>query len=88
MFDLFNPPDVLEEKFKEIAIQLTTITIILIEKKVVSEDEFMEFKKSAVIMVDKAFKDAKDEMGKEFENKYPAISQFFKTTKVGESTNE
>lgn len=90
MFDLFNTgaTNAMEEKFKEIVTQLTAITVILVEKKIVSEDEFSEFKEVARTMADKAFKDAKDEATKQFEKEFPVFSQFFKNTKVGENINE
>jgi len=64
-----------ENTSKHLAIYLSAVIQILVDKKIVTEEEFHEYKLIAEEVIEKQFSEAKEQRRKEFEEKYPKLSR-------------
>jgi hypothetical protein len=76
--DIFNVDnDNFITTIKEITIQLTTLNLILLNQKIITPEQYNEYKKVAETIVEKTFNDKLEKEKQEFKEKYPIIASLF-----------
>jgi hypothetical protein len=77
MFDGLSGVD--NERFentsKHLAIYLSAVVQILINKKIITEEEFHKYILNTEEIIEKQFSEVKKQRRKEFEEKYPKLSK-------------
>jgi TPP-dependent pyruvate/acetoin dehydrogenase alpha subunit len=61
----------------DLSVSLATIISILIEKKIVTEEEYEEYRKACEELINKSVNDTKEQKKKEFEEQYPKLFKAF-----------
>ena len=78
MFDLFGvDQDRFVEVTKYTTTQLVAITSLLLNKKIISEEEFNQYIKMAEKQVEESFQNKKLEQEKEFKENNPIMAKMF-----------